>query len=183
MRIVESIANWYEDRGWRIVREIALVFAYIFMFLGVVGCFVVGIIIAKMLGSFWWFLLFLVAAVITFFLSALVCGFIKGDIYLIEGLKEAQEITIEEACKEEQKTSVENVQKQNKKEDNSNKELIEVLRENLNNLFNSGSFKDVVENLNLHKDPKAREIAKTIEYTGNNEGAINILKKSIKELL
>ena len=87
MRIVEAIADWYEDRGWRVLRMIALVLTYILMFAGMIGLVILGIYLSNLLDSFGYVVLFVLAAAVNFFVCAFMCGVIKGDINLIAGLK------------------------------------------------------------------------------------------------
>ena len=87
MKIVESIADWYEDSGWRVLRTIALVLTYIMMFGGMVGLVILGIYMSKLLDSFGYVVLFILAAAVNFFACAFACGVIKGDINLISQLK------------------------------------------------------------------------------------------------
>jgi len=87
MRIVGSIADWFERRGWEVLLTIELIIFLIFMFGGTAALICYGIFASIRLGSFGVFLLYLLGATLNFFVSAFFCGVTKGIISLITNLK------------------------------------------------------------------------------------------------
>ena len=99
--MVEKIAEWYKASGWRIVREIELVFAQRFRCGGMAALFITGIVMSSRSSEFWIFLLFLLFAVINYFIFGIVCGFIEGEIRFFQALVSDNRIQNERLVKTE----------------------------------------------------------------------------------
>lgn len=87
--LVSRIAEWYADRGWRILKKVFLFFAYLHLYLGFIALIIVGIVFIAELKNVPLSIIFFVLAPIDFLVACFFVGIMQGDLLFFEKLVQA----------------------------------------------------------------------------------------------